>query len=94
MARAAETGATLPGSDSAQTARRPSWPAAVKSTPAGAPKRPEIRYGGQPFHHRMWGRGDIMKPLGKVTERFEGEEPLRELLFRLVLEHLRQGGKL
>lgn len=35
-----------------------------------------------------------MKPLGKVTERFEGEEPLRELLFRLVLEHLRQGGKL
>ncbi len=38
--------------------------------------------------------GDIMKPIGKVTERFEGEEPLRELLFRLVLERLRQGGKL
>lgn len=93
MARAAETGATLPGSDSAQTTRRPSWLAAVKSTPADVPKVPEIRHDRMPTRHTMQGRRDGMKPLGNVMWTFEGEEDLAELLLRLVAERLRREEK-
>lgn len=94
MARAAETGATLPGSDSAQTARRPSWPAAVKSTPADVSKVPESGYAGQPSAHTVQGRRDTMKPLGNITQTFAGKEELAELLLELVAGRLRREEKL
>lgn len=90
MARAAETGATLPGSDSAQTARRPSWLAAVKSTPADVSKVPENGHDGQPSTHKVQRRRDAMKPLGNITQTFAGEEDLSELLLELVVRRLRR----
>jgi len=47
IARAADTGATLPGRDNAQMACRPSSLAAVKSTPAGEKIRQGKWYIGQ-----------------------------------------------
>lgn len=32
-----------------------------------------------------------MKPLGKITWEFAGEEPLEDILFRLVRDRLRWG---
>lgn len=90
MARAAETGATLPGRDSAQTACRPIWPAAVKSTPADVTKVREIVHAGGQFGHKLIGKGAIeLKPIETITWEFVGEETLESVLFRLVRDRLR-----
>ncbi|MBS7223912.1 MAG: hypothetical protein KH050_01030 [Clostridiaceae bacterium] len=57
MARADETGATLPGSDSAQTACRPSWLAAVKSTPVDGTKVQKIVHADRRSGHKLRRRG-------------------------------------
>ncbi len=90
IARADETGATLPGSDSAQTACRPSWLAAVKSTPVDVTKMQEIVHACRMSGHKLIRKGAMeLKALEKITWEFVGEEALESVLFRLVRDRLR-----